>query len=352
MNLWVRTLGQLAALAVALFFFSCEDETSFLGFRDHNNKKFKVNFVDIPVASSVLLMDSLRTSNFYLPQDQGETNRLLVGKYIDDLFGEVSATANTQFFTTNTSQALLKQGAELDSISMDLRFDFYTYGSEAFTSQTISIHELEKELQFDSIGRYYNKSNTPYNPTSLGTKTFSILPERFQEYIEDQLDTVITIHLPLDLAFGQRIFDSALKYRNATTPADSAFVKPRDFVKEFKGIAIVADNADKIMGFSPTATASRITLHYHDDDTDSLQLNLSFTLMIGYNKIDAQRGATSLAGLNEYSQPFSPDNGLRYIQSGTGVLTRLDFEEFYKFVDADSNSTMIVNSAELNLGAP
>ena len=129
-------------------------------------------------------------------------------------------------------------------------------------------------------------------------------------------------------------------------------MKIREFVKEFKGIAIVPDNADKIFGFNPSSTASRITLHYHDVDTDSLQLNLAFSGVVGYNKIDADRASSSLAGLNQYSQPFTPDNNLRYIQSGTGVLTRLDFGKFYEFVDNDSNSAMIVNEAELYLGIP
>jgi hypothetical protein len=348
MNLWARLLRQLTVLAVALFFFSCEDETSILGFKNPK-EKFKVNFVDIPLQSSLLLLDSLRTSNF---QSQTELNRLLVGKYYDDKFGEVKATGITQFFTTNTAKTLLQETAVFDSVSIQLRFDFYTYGSFSSGPQTISVHELQRELKFDSLSYYFNKSNTPYNSSPLGTETFSITPDFFNTYLEDKKDTTITIHFPLDAAFGQRIFDSALRYRNASTTQDSTFVKLREFVKEFNGIAIVANEGDKIVGFNPAATASRITLHYHDADTDSLQLNLSFSGMISYNEIDGDRSSTELAGLTQYSEPFLPDNNLRYIQSGTGVLTRLDFQNFHDFVDADSNSSMIVNSAELYLGPP
>ena len=348
MNLWVRTLGQLTLLAVALFFFSCEDETSILGFKNPK-QKFKVNFVDIPLESSVFLMDSLRTSNF---NATGETNRLLVGKYTDNEFGEVSAQAITQFFTTNLSKTLLKETAELDSVSIQLRFDYYNYGNLAMTPQTISIHEVQNELIFDSLGYYFNKSNTPYNPTPLGTGTFSFSPDDFKKYVENKKDTTLVVHFPLDLNFGQRIFNSAVRYRNSNVGADSTFVRIRDFVKEFKGIAIVPENADKIVGFDPSAAASMITLHYHDAESDSLQLNLGFSGVIGYNKITGNRAGTPLAGLNEYSKPFQPENNLRYIQSGTGILTRLDLERFYEFVDQDSNSTMIVNSAELYLGAP
>lgn len=349
MNLWARTLRQLAVLAVALFFFSCEDETSILGFKNPN-EKFKVNYVDIPIESSVLLLDSIRTSNLYTTS---ETNRLLVGKYTDGAFGEVSATAFTQFFTTNTSKTFLKESAEYDSVSIELSFDFYSYGTLSATPQTISVHEVERELKIDSLSYYFNKSNTPYNPTPLGSKTFAISPDDFNTYIEDQKDTTISINFPLDLDFGQRIFDAAVKYRNSTNAADSAFVR-FDFFKEFNGIAIVPENGDKIMGLNPATIASRIVVHYHDTDADSLELSLAFAHvngLVNYNKIEGNRAATDLAALTQYSQPVEPDN-LRYIQSGTGVSTRLDFKKFYEFVDADSNSLMIVNSAELHLGVP
>jgi hypothetical protein len=348
MNLWARTtLRQLTVLAVALFFFSCEDESSILGFKNPN-KKFKVNYVDIPLESSVFLMDSLRTSNNF----SSETNitRLLVGKYNDPDFGEVTSTAISQYFTSTGTK--LKTSAVFDSVSVQLRFDFYTYGSEAATPQTISVHEIEKELKRDSVAYYFNRSNTPYNPVALGTKTFTVDPGKFEDYVEDRKDTTITVSMPLDYAFGQRIFDSAIKYRDATTVADSTFVNYPEFVKEFKGLALVADDADKLVGFNASSKTSRVILHYHDADTDSLQLNLSFFNVVSYNKIQADRASSSLSGLTEVSQPVTPDNGLRYVQSGTGVLTRLDFSNFYEFADADSNAAMIVNSAELHLGAP
>src|SRR5262245_57681739 len=94
MNLWVKPLGQLLMLAVALFFFSCEDETSTLGYKNPNSK-FKVSYVEIPIASSVVLRDSLRTSNFNY---SGEPNRFLLGNYTDEIFGKVQTATFTQYF--------------------------------------------------------------------------------------------------------------------------------------------------------------------------------------------------------------------------------------------------------------
>ncbi|HET7179079.1 MAG TPA: hypothetical protein VFI14_05110, partial [Chryseosolibacter sp.] len=128
MNLWVRTLGQLALLTVALFFFSCEDESSILGFKNPN-KKFKVNYVDIPLPSDVFLLDSLRTSNYYdVNRYPNELLRMLVGQYADDQLGDVRAAAFTQFFTSSPSK--LTSTAVFDSVTLQLRFDFYTYGNQ------------------------------------------------------------------------------------------------------------------------------------------------------------------------------------------------------------------------------
>ena len=63
MNLWAKRIGQLAVFAVALFFLSCQDEASLLGYKNPNTK-FQVSYVEIPIESSVLLLDSQRTSNY------------------------------------------------------------------------------------------------------------------------------------------------------------------------------------------------------------------------------------------------------------------------------------------------
>lgn len=336
MNLWAKRIGQLAVLAVALFFFTCQEETSILGYKNPNSK-FKVSYVEIPLESSVLLRDSLRTSNFF---HFGEVNRLLVGNYTDEAFGNIAASAFTQYFTTNIAK--LGSTAVFDSVSLQLRFDFYNYGASTPSTQIISVHELDQELKSDSVANYFNKTNISYS-TTLGTKTFSINPEDFAESAKDG-DT-ITIRLPLDPNFGQRIFNSAIKYRDATSAADSTFARYAEFVKEFKGIVIKPESADKIIGFNPTAVQSRITIHYHETDKDSLSFNLGFSGVIGFNQIKADRSATELSSLNQYYQESLQSSDNRYIQSGVGILTKLDFSKFYEF--ADTIPYVLINSAEL-----
>jgi hypothetical protein len=343
MNLWASRIGQLTTLAVALFFFSCEDETSTLGYKNPNSK-FKVSYVEIPIESSVLLRDSLRTSNFLY---SGEPNRLMVGSYFDEVFGQIEASSVSQYFATNP-QFKVSSTAVYDSVTLQLQFDLYHYGSMAPTPQTISIYEINEELKYDTLKYYFNNTQVDYS-TILGSKSFSIDPAKFDDFAEsaEDSDTVISISIPLDAAFGKRIFDSNVKFRDATGEADSTYMRYSEFVKEFKGIAIKSDVADKIVGFNPTGGSSRILIHYHDATADSLMFAMNFSGVVGFNQVKSNRSGTEIESVKEYYTDALLESDKRYIQSGVGILTKLDFSKFYEFTDTVPYS--MINSAELSI---
>ena len=340
MNLWANRVVQLASVLVALFLFSCEDEVSVLGFKNQN-QKFEASYIEIPIESSVLLLDSQRTSNFVF---QNETNRLLMGQYTDPKFGAVSADAYTQFFTN--SGAKLAADVIYDSVSLQIILDFYNYGStDALTSQSVSVYELDEELKYDNRRNYFSKSEVLVKPTPLGSKTFNVSPKDLDGYAASNSDTTIVIKVPLDKAFGQRIFDNAIKYRDATTTADSNFININEFTKLFNGLSIKAVSGDKVLGINPN---SAVTVHYHKD-TSKLNLHLGFFNVANFSQIKNDRSSSDLAGLTQYAQDFSPASDLRYIQSGTGVYTKLDFRKFFEFCDTIPN--LVINSAQLSIGS-
>jgi hypothetical protein len=369
MNLWAKRIGQLAVMAVALFFLSCEDEAGLLGYKNPNTK-FEVNYVEIPLESSVLLLDSQRTSNFLFPGGTAanETNRFLVGNYMDEQLGLVSATSFTQYFTT--SGAKLPTGVVFDSISLELRLDYYNYGSQPTSSQTITIHELEDELS-KGTGNYFNYTEVNYNSAVLGSKSISVDPKKIKDDLvilndgnttNDTLVTPLTIKMPLDPSFGQRLFENALAY---SVNNDTTFVTDILFTKLFKGIAIKSNATDKIIGLTPSST-SGIKLHYHVPGPDAKQVTLVLGFasgfrtigktdaigpivaqyaLTGFSQVKTDRSGTALASLTQFAQDFLPSNELRYIQCGAGVYTKLDFGKFFEFADTVPN--LIINSAEL-----
>lgn len=367
MNLWAKRTGQLTLLAVALFFLSCEDETSILGFKNPN-EKFDIRYVDIPVISSTMLLDSVRSSNNYASND---FNRFLVGHYVDPVFGEITASSYMQYVPSNTinvkEEHLDTISYAYDSASLFLSFDFYAYGADGNTPQAIDIFELAEPLKtsfdvsvggnvggqqkpvetiYKKVNDYYTKTAVSQQPEVLASLNFNVdledwdfdlnsngAPTRYLRAKTTALDNL-----------GQRIYNRALL-------GDSTFTWQNLFTKDFPGLAIVPTSGDKVYGFSPNDDSTVLRVHYHSiskksgKTKDTLTLTLNFN-RVGYNKIDADRSASDLAFLNGFYTP-SEDGDKRYIQAATGVVTKLDFSKFLDF--ADTIERLAINSAELRI---
>ena len=332
MNLWVKRIGQLM-MAVALFFLSCEEETTFLGFKA--DQRLNVYYTEIPLSSSVYWHDSVVTSNFYT-----ETlTRFLVGNYQDAQFGPVSASAYAQFSKLGSFPDSLNF-AIYDSISLQLSFDVnYLYGSEETTPQEIAVYELDDTLtRFSSLTPYYSSSSIPVKPAVVGSKTFSVDPAIFKELAEKGVDTLT--RFKLNDEFGVRVFQEVL-----SVPKDSSSTFFYDqFRKVIKGLAITPSQGDKIVSFNPSSTRSKIVIHFHINKRDSIVLG--FSGLTSFNHIDGDRSGTELAAITENYTEFDASQG--YIQNGTSILTKVDFSKFFEL--ADTVPSMIINSAEIVLG--
>jgi hypothetical protein len=338
MSLWVKRAGHLM-MAGAVFFWSCEEDIALLGYKA--DERFGVHYWEIPLESSLLLIDSIRTSN--LAQ---ETHRLMMGRYSDDQLGVVTTGAYTQYYRNGTVPDSLALST-FDSISLHLAYDLYYYGFHDVTSQEIAVYELEEELDnvLATNPLYYNNSVKQLG-AQVGTKTFAVDPVIFDDIIENEIDTTLTLSIPLDPAFGQRIFDSAVNADGATTEEDSTYLKLDKFVKEFKGISIQSVQGDKVFGIDPRNSESKIVVHFHlNNKRDSLVL--SFGNLSGFSTIASDKTGSDVEGLENYYEDFDPVSGNRYLQNGVGIVTRVDLTNFLTYASSDTIPAMIINSAEL-----
>ena len=319
-------------MAVALFFLSCEEETTFLGYKA--DQRFNVFYTEIPVLSSVYLHDSVITSNYYTES----INRFLVGKYDDDLFGPTSSTAYTQFTRLGGQPDSLNYG-EYDSISIQLSFDFnYLYGAGTTDAQKIAVYELDESLdRYDSFPRYYSGSKVAWKPGPIGTKTFKVDPAIFKEIVEDKIDTTLTIRFKLDDELGERLFEKIVTYRDSS----SAFFY-EEMRNSIKGLAITPVEGDKILSFNPTSTQSKVIVHFHINKKDSVLLG--FSGLTSFNHIEGDRSATELSGVADHYTAYE-NLSQGYAQNGTSLVTKLDFSKFLEM--ADTIPYMMINSAEL-----
>ncbi len=301
-----------------------------MGFKSEQSK-VKVYYAEIPLETSVLLIDSLRTTNF-----TGETNRILAGSYADPVFGPTQAVAYTQYRPYNVN-ASLPVNAVFDSITFAIKVDFYQYGSLGQTTLAFDIHEVTQELNLED--NYYFNSEVAITHTSLGSNTIKVNADFFKkEYEDTDTDSVITLKVKLDKNFGQRLFD-------AINPEDVNYTDFDLFKESFKGLAIVTQQADKIIGFAPSDLSSSITLHYHDG-AEAKTASFVYSQCVTFSTITSDRSSTELSGLNQYFTDFDP--GLkRYIQGGSSIVTKLDLSKFYDYTDTLTN--VIVNSAELEI---
>lgn len=340
MSLWVRQTGRVL-IACALFFLSCEEDIALLGYKA--DQRFGVHFWEIPLESSLLLIDSLRTSNL-----SQETNRLMIGKYQDDLLGEVSSGLYSQYYRNGSLPDSLSF-ATFDSVSLHLVFDEYFYGSRDQTFQEYVVYELDEELVsvLEENPIYFNNSVTALGP-QIGSKSITMDPVLLEDAIENNLDTTYIRTIPLDASFGQKLFDAALRAQNATTVEDSTYIKLNLFTKEFKGIAVQAVQGDKIYGLNPRSDDFRIVVHFHMD-TKRDSLLLSFGNLAGYSGIQSEKTGSDVEGLVDLHQEYFPVSGNRYLQNGVGLVTKIDLGNFVNYPGHDTIPAMIINSAELRI---
>jgi Domain of unknown function (DUF4270) len=335
MNLWVKCVALGLIAATALLFFACLDEDNILGF-ENQNKKFKVGYQEFTVQSSVLLFDSLRTSNYF----NDPIRRLLVGSYNDPIFGAVTSEAYTQIIPSNTAK-IKETDASYDSVTVELNFDLSTYGSSSTTEESYAVHQLTEKLTYQGESDYYSNTAVAYNGVELGVGSIDISPASFDTLI-NRSDTIVSIKMSLDEFYGAQLFI-------AWDPNNTSFTDFEKFNNIFKGLAIVGTGNSKIVGFSPS-TRSRVTLHYHTPTVDSLSYDFYLTNVVSSSHITIDRAASELAGLSQPYTEFTPLNpNKRYIQSGAPIVTKLDLalSKFLEFSDTIEN--LVINSAELSI---
>lgn len=350
MSLWVNRLKQLSSVAVALFFFSCEDEKNLLGFKNPNTK-FESYYVEIPLgdASSVVLRDSVRTLNYVT---SNERNRLLVGRYTDPDLGEIRATGYSEIFSSSATKVAADAKPTIDSVSIELALDdFFSYGKKTATVLKLKVSELEQNLLNENSISYFNDRQTAIAGL-LGEKSFTVDPVKLADLSDDNPIPSVMYSIRLNQEFGQRLYNTALAFRQAQNEVDSSYYLYSEFKKLFKGLALEldyeSDAANDLMIAISTLSSSRVVVHYQTDTRDSLRMTFNLS-GLSYSQITTERAGTQLDGITK-GVPFYPADKRRYIQAGTGIHTRLDFSKFLEFANEDSVKNILINEAELVIG--
>ncbi len=235
------------------------------------------------------------------------SGKVFFGRYEDPYLGTIAT--ESYIIPQLTTSFLPDEKAIYDSLVLVLKYDYFY--ADTTQNQTAKIHLLTEEYSTLSSTTYYAHSRLAYAPETIGTKTFKAKPT-----------TGDTITIRLSDELGKALFAKGLAKEMGTD---------NEFKSLIKGLAIqygAKDNA-AILGFSLADAKSAIKIFYHLDGPDqNTELSHTFNFNAGFTNISADRKQTDLSGLptlEKFGLESASTGNKGFIQSGTGVYTRVDF---------------------------
>jgi hypothetical protein len=329
-------------MVVSIFIWSCEDPTTLAVSKVFSSNKLQTVFVDtFSVVTSVVQLDSVLTNN---------SGTMLLGKYRDAELGTVSASTYFQV-VYGSGQFLPDRRFIFDSAVLVLPYN-HVFSGDTSKAVNVNVYQLtqvvtprvlpvindKKVSVYNSANGFFNTSKISRAPSPLATKKIKFSPHKDTTYMR------------LPDSFGSKWFKLA---QSGSDSANRFFANVYNFVTYyFYGLNIDVDtNTDAcIVGFNTSKV--KIRFYYKKYNGDLLQeTHYDFTVYNPrnqFNHIEYDRSGTALASLQKLT-PFSTLNTSNkgYIQSGTGLVTRLDFPSLKNFFSI--NNGIILNSASLEI---
>jgi hypothetical protein len=213
---------------------------------------------------------------------------------------------------------------------------------------TLQVYKLKDSLSL-STDYFANTSTITAQPSVLGSFSFRPRPIRSKAFNGDSLK-LDTLHFHLSKTLGAELL---AKYSDKTLAGGGS-----PFRISFPGLMLKSVTTAKsaLIGFSPAY--SRMTLHWHNpNDTTKYELNYYFSLSSAmmtevharFNQFKINRtGVLAALTKSGNSIPAANTGQVTYVQSGSGLVTKLDLPTLLKL---KGNRNIAVNKAELVLQA-
>ncbi len=301
----------------------------------------------------VTLVDSLSISTStvqleYLPT--ANTGTLLVGKTNHPDIGTTIASTYFRLALTSFTNDI-PENATFESVDLVLtpHASKYYYG-DTLQSQEFHVHRVTETIETKTIPVIPGIVNTPvyvtgatifsdqtfdYDATALGSLSFN-----------PRISAGDTLRISLDHAFGEDLF-------NKIRSGDAAVSSNDNFQQYLKGLVVVPDdNNTAILGLNDTVF---VDLNYTYPGSDGFTKTGEKTIYAGssayqYNNITYDRSGTAFATLDRDPDnrelKSSSTNGDIFLQAGTGVVAKLEFNSLRQFLNEPN---VAVNKIELEI---
>lgn len=313
-----------AKLALGLFISiiiasSCADPSTIGLELDPNNNQIGVSFVEIPLSASVVLQDSLMTTN---------PRTFVFGSDESDFFGKTEARTYTRLFF-NREIPRPAANAVLDSIKFNFNVGS-VLADELDTEKTVRVHSLKEQLQ-DIV--YYNFNFLEYDP------------EHFLEAkldLSTRQDTIISVKAEND--FTKKIFEDLKE--------GSAFQDIFTFRDYLPGIVFTgAENENASLSLIPGSNTGMVFFYRNAGDTVSraypIATGVNNNLARHFNQVKRNPEGTPTDALKETWVEYDLD-GRVGAMNNTGIVIKIDMSPLDAFIDTLQNVTF--NQVTLQLG--
>ena len=324
----------------SFIFYSC-NETSEVGIDElliNQKEKIKVHYVEIPLETSNIYFDSVRT-------DDGD---LYFGRNNDPVFGDLEAIAYSQFIYQEGLDVLIpgesaenyylpNESSQLDSAVLYLKFS-KAYGGSDFDEQEITISQIEDTLFSSAL--YTSNRYTEISPPRgiIGFTRFNIV---------NSVDTFLTI--PIKDNYGKFIMNRIID----GTPEVQ-------LIDQLRGLAIIpGEQNNRLIGFDLEDEKSKFVLYFNNPEAgnanspadDSLQfvLRMNSPLTKHYSYYDIDRSSSELSEVDNLNknEKFNFQDKI-YWQSASGIYPIIDLGNYHNFLDTADN--IILNKVEIVIG--
>jgi hypothetical protein len=335
----------------------------------------EVKFKEFIIPAVTVQADSINSNNLGASSNN---DRLLCGKMEnpgDPRFGKINASIFTKFLPNSGKVSPTgKSFFNITRLTFNVILDNYVYGDTLDSQSAFSLHEVT-DNNFSGRNDYFTNSSISYNPSPISTASYFFRTVRFRSDSVKKYQTLngdtdtgnnvydsLTFDIPIQSAFARALFDTlkgkgfyswrkinnkdSLAYNDART--DSAFLKA------FKGLAIIPQSGERVLGFTSNVATlkgtTRLTLRYSYVEGGVTKTGIYYYFIqegSRLSQIQSDRSGVALSGLPPSMKyvDYNPPDNYCYLQSGTGLFTKLDFTAVRDaFKDIEK---IAVNSAEL-----
>jgi uncharacterized protein DUF4270 len=326
MNLLVKKLKMPAVILLAsLFFVSCEDPGKIGLNINPRGSTITTEYIEFILPSTQIQFNPRSTLN---------STSLQAGIYTDPDFG-IMSSKSYMWLGVQTSTPTLSSSAAYVSTSLSIQFSSI-FGSEA------ELDEIESFDVYHLAGEMVDGTEyTRLDEIDLGSLIGNI--DLLIKHREDTLNTDSLFTFTLSDEFGKIIFDK-LKEDNGAFDTDTTF---NAFLK---GIAIIPHlTNNKIIQFNPTSF--KVNLNYSEVNASQEVVDRNYTFNLGsrnFFNLNSNLNGTPLSGLQPDNNPREPLGDFRYLQAGTMIALKVDYNELFLFLDTIEN--VVVQKALLKMG--